>query len=282
MNNKILTINNKEEIFARFNQLNLLICDYSFANLYLFRHKYQYQQISDNGLFIEGISSDQCRFLMPTTEMALDNLENIKKLLSDYDFLYPIPEQWLSKFDPDQFHFQFRQSDSDYLYGAPKLATYPGRKLAAKRNLLKQFLNEYQAHSFFLEAEHIIQAKQLLEVWKNQKINIIHSDYEPCLEALEYLHELNLFGKIYYANDKPVGLVIAEKPNSKMVIMHFLKADMQLKGVYQYILHEFAANLENDLYINMEQDLGIEGLRQSKLSYQPDEIVKKWRVAIKK
>ena len=65
--------------------------------------------------------------------------------------------------------------------------------------------------------------------------------------------------------------------------MHILKADPNINGLYQTIMQEFmqrqAATFE---YVNLEQDLGIEGLRKSKLSYHPVAMVKKFSVALAK
>jgi hypothetical protein len=61
-----------------------------------------------------------------------------------------------------------------------------------------------------------------------------------------------------------------------MFAIHFEKAIDTYKGVFQYINQNFAASLpESFTYINREQDLGDEGLRQAKLTYRPAGFVRK-------
>ncbi len=57
-----------------------------------------------------------------------------------------------------------------------------------------------------------------------------------------------------------------------MAVVHIEKANPDIRGLYQYINHQF---------INREEDLGIEGLRKAKLSYHPIRFTEKY-TAIKK
>jgi len=52
-----------------------------------------------------------------------------------------------------------------------------------------------------------------------------------------------------------------------------------MEGLSQLVNREFARLLFTECrYVNREQDLGEPGLRNSKLSYHPVELVKKFRV----
>ncbi|MCP3898465.1 MAG: DUF2156 domain-containing protein, partial [Desulfobacteraceae bacterium] len=53
--------------------------------------------------------------------------------------------------------------------------------------------------------------------------------------------------------------------------VHFEKADVNFKGTAQVINQETAKYLQKKCrYLNKEQDLGIKGLRQAKMSYYPE------------
>ena len=52
--------------------------------------------------------------------------------------------------------------------------------------------------------------------------------------------------------------------------MHVEKADTRYEGIFSVINQEFVAHIpETYTYINREEDLGLPGLRQAKLSYRP-------------
>ena len=75
------------------------------------------------------------------------------------------------------------------------------------------------------------------------------------------------------------GFVLGERLNRETSVCHFEKADPFLDGLYQLIDREFNRLLFTDCtYANREQDLGEPNLRESKLSYHPVELVRKFRV----
>ena len=64
--------------------------------------------------------------------------------------------------------------------------------------------------------------------------------------------------------------------------VHYEKADINIDGIYSAINQEFASHLpEQYIYLNREEDLGIPGLRQAKLSYHPVLLLEKTK-AIKR
>ena len=57
------------------------------------------------------------------------------------------------------------------------------------------------------------------------------------------------------------------------------KALASYKGSFQYINYTFAGYLPEYIeFINREQDLGDEGLRQAKMTYKPIKFIKKYRI----
>jgi hypothetical protein len=80
--------------------------------------------------------------------------------------------------------------------------------------------------------------------------------------------------------DTPAAYTIGEPlMKGRSFVVHFEKAADGYRGIYQFINKAFAAMLPKHYkWINREQDLGDEGLRQSKMTYRPSGFVKKYRV----
>jgi hypothetical protein len=90
---------------------------------------------------------------------------------------------------------------------------------------------------------------------------------------------LGLEGIVVLVEGKVKAFTLGERLSSETSVCHFEKGDPFLDGIYQLIDREFNRLLFTDCtYVNREQDLGIMNLRESKLSYHPVELVKKFRI----
>ena len=100
-----------------FQKLKLNFCEYSFAELYLYRNVHKYKLIFSNHLFLSGLTYDQQRFLMPTVRLKDIPLEEIQTLLKDHDFLFPIPGEWLQDLPQDHIkQAYYVDDDNDYIF----------------------------------------------------------------------------------------------------------------------------------------------------------------------
>jgi hypothetical protein len=92
-----------------------------------------------------------------------------------------------------------------------------------------------------------------------------------------------LRGYVYYADGKPAAYCLGESVSKgKMFAVHFEKAVDSYKGIYQFMNQAFAVALPRFfIYINREQDLGDEGLRQAKMTYRPSGFVKKYTAELR-
>lgn len=283
----VLTLDDLEGVTELLLALQLRLSEFSFPNLYLFRdiHKYSLLQ-NQHQTLISGVTRDGKSYLMPLTPSESDRyVIELRDLLSDgrWDFIFPVPEEWVDRFSEDTYNISINDDDTDYLFLTDKMTTYPGKKMHKKRNLLNQFLRQYKADSSPISTDVLSQAIHILDTWQITTPHELEtSDYYQAREALELRDELHLTHAMYFADGKPMGFILGEPLNEDTFAIHIAKADIRFKGAYQYLFSAFAQeHCAGYLYINMEQDMGIEGLRKTKRSYRPDLMARKYRISLK-
>jgi len=265
---------------AKFKNLNLNLSEYAFANLYLFRMKHAYELLFEDELFIKGRTREGQPFLMPTSHPKEWSKETFKFICEQPDPLYPIPFEWLGYFEKYSKSFSFYEADSDYLFLTDKIALYPGRNLSKKRSLVKQLFEQHQVKSCLFQSEYKREALEIIEMWQDEtSFDKDETDYNSVVEAIHFYDELHLHGRLYLVDGTPKGILIGESLNNSCFAFHFVKASRSVHGLNQFMFQDFTQSLEKKYQLlNFEQDLGLPNLRQTKHSYQPDQLLQKYHV----
>jgi hypothetical protein len=267
-------------LHERLRSIPIPISEFSFPNLYLFRKTHRYRVIIvEDEIWIRGRSYEGHNYLMPTRDVREMDPAHLSRMAGTADYLFPIPEEWLPAFPEERFNRSFDEGDSDYLYLTERIATFAGRKLHKKKNLLNFFLKHYAHEADPLTQERVSDALSILDAWQAESgEKEEYTDYDAAREALLRMEELVLCGGIWYAENRPSGYILGEEITADTFALHFAKGLTGFKGVYQYIFSSFASVLPATYtYLNMEQDLGKDALRHSKESYMPERKLVKWR-----
>ena len=113
--------------------------------------------------------------------------------------------------------------------------------------------------------------------------SILCQSLSICLQrAYTSAAALKIRGGIIYIGEKAVAFTLGSAVNRDVFDIHIEKSLAEYAEGYTVINREFAANeLADYKYINREDDMGLDGLRQAKLSYHPAVMVKKYS-AVKK
>jgi len=285
MDSEPLTLQHRLLLQERLRAIPTPISEFSFPNLYLFRKTHRYEVIEKEGeVWVKGSSYDGHMYLMPTRDARELDTGHLERMAGTADYLYPVPDEWLSAFPEDWYNRSFEDGDSDYLYLTERIGTFTGKRLHKKKNLLNFFLKHYSHDAEPLIQERVPDALAILNSWQSESgQEKKETDYGAAREALERMEELVLCGGIWYAEGKPSGYILGEEISEDTYALHFAKGLIRYKGIYQYIFSSFATVLPASYtYLNMEQDLGKEALRHSKESYYPERKLAKWRISVKR
>jgi uncharacterized protein len=274
----------RELLLHNFKQLNLPISDFTFANIFLFRCIDHYQLLTtDCGLFISGCSRRRQNYIMPLNDLRKCDQQIFENLLTEQNFFFPIPEEWLSFFPEDKFTITFDDSESDYIYLTEKMASFKGNQYTRHRNHLNQFFSAYNPDAETISGGNIPQAMTILQAWQNDSgLALNKTDFEQCREALEKFSALALWGTLYFIQNEPAGFIIGEELNSETFVLHFAKALKTYHGIYEFMFNDTAKRLlPRYKYLNLEEDMGNKNLRKTKGSYGPEVQLKKYHVCLK-
>lgn len=185
---------------------------------------------------------------------------------------------------PGKFAFTEDETWADYIYSAEKLATFSGRALHSKKNHCNHFEAEYSWDFVPLTRELIPGCIKMLEDWTADNAErldeSIHFENDAILRAFENYEALGLEGGVLRIEGKIVGFSLGEMCSRDTFNVHFEKADISINGAYTMVCRELTrmmmAKHGSLRYVNREDDMGLESLRKSKLSYKPEYLLKKY------
>jgi hypothetical protein len=186
--------------------------------------------------------------------------------------------------DRERYTITADRDNSDYVYRVEDLATLAGRNYSAKRNLVKQCLQNYDCRFEPIDESNLDQCRDLLTRWCDVRQCELDSglsgEWTALKETLANFREFKLFGGLIRIKDAVEAFAIGERLNGDTAVCHYEKAMPGIQGLGQLINHWFAQHCLGDFtYINREQDLGLPGLRQAKQSYHPHHLVEKFTVS---
>lgn len=287
-----ITLNDGKWIIPLLRQSDFQSCEYCFAN------NLAWQRLSDSKIcrykdfyFLRSMSGDEPRYIFPSGSGDLKELteklrEDAAAFSSPLVFTSVLSEgvQRLKEIYGDNMMVQSDRDAFDYIYLTEQLITLSGKKYHGKRNHIANFKKSQWEY------------KPLEEPLFNDCIEFATNDFNArnaytsgSAVAEQYaintffscFDELSLKGGVLYQNGRMVGFTIGEKLNSDTFIVHIEKALHDVQGAYPTLFNEFLkANAGDCKYVNREDDVGLEGLRKSKLSYHPEYLLEKFNVTI--
>jgi uncharacterized protein len=255
-------------------------CDYNISNLFTWGRIYnnQYTIWKDRLVIVNPKYSYIFYPIGPDlTAEELKNLIDVYKETNPEAELILIPEDWKERVPGLDTYFEMRNERDweDYAYSIEKLVHLSGKKLAKKKNLVSQFVRAYPDYHVLpvTKDKHDV-ILRFTEKWKRERGAegiFLHSEFIAIRNTLEMWDELPVEGILICHQNRISAYAIFSPQTVDMATIHFEKFDPDMKGSAQLINWETARHLQNRFkWINREQDMGLEGLRQAKLTYMPD------------
>lgn len=174
----------------------------------------------------------------------------------------------------------------DYVYDIHDLADLRGRKFQGKRNHFNRFCADHPDHlAVPLTREMLPGIKEFVEGWfARRRETDPQGDYLlenlAMARAFNHFDEIGLEGIVLMDQGEILAVSMGSRLSKDTFDIHFEKAKEGVSGVYNAINCHFARYLRLKYpelkYLNREEDMGLEGLRSSKLSYRPHHMVEKY------
>nr|WP_317331951.1 phosphatidylglycerol lysyltransferase domain-containing protein [uncultured Romboutsia sp.] len=296
---KYIDINSKSELEPYFKLADYEASEYCFSTIYMWRHLFNAKYYIENDFAIILLEYEKDVFsiiplctkdkLSYVVDYALNYIKNEYKIIQlkgvNEEIAYLIKVNYKEKFIYEKERDLF-----DYIYDAESLRTLSGRKNKKKRNHVNTFLNLYKNRYEYklLDKENFEECIEFLNVWEQDKENIESSEHKELDEEVISIKEVfenydKLKDKVkiagVYIDNKLESFTIGEEVNENIALIHIEKANQNIKGLYQYINQQFLLNeFPKVKYVNREEDLGIDGLREAKLSYHPCKFIEKYSI----
>lgn len=257
-------------------------CDLAFANMYCWEGTYRSAWCVEEGFllirfYIDG--SHHIGYMQPLGEGDFTHL--IPRLEADaraagqplrISGLTPDGAAAVRRAHPE-FGIWRNRDYEDYVYRADDLRNLTGRRYQPKRNHINRFEAAYDYRYEELTPALAPECMRLEREWRaghDSHAAELTAEQRAMQRAFDHFGELELRGGALFVGEKLVAFTIGSAINDEAFCIHVEKADTRYDGAFTMINRLFAQHLPpHYTLIDREEDLGLEGLRQSKLSYHP-------------
>lgn len=292
---KELSISDKSTVLRYTANSKRRNCDLSFSNLCSWRFNYHTQLAiwKDCLLFRFWVDDKTLAYMMPLGEGDLrsvlkDMVEDSEKEGQPFRMLGVCSDMRgkLEELYYNDFDFVHTRDYDDYIYLRTDLAELKGKKYQSKRNFVNRFKRNNKYEYLPITTEHIDECLALEAQWFEVNNGVMDksttAERKALTYALQHFDDLGLTGGLLQIEGRTVAFTFGMPINYDTFGVHVEKADTSVEGSYAMINYEFANHVpEQYIYLNREEDLGVEGLRTAKLSYHPTILLKKFIANLK-
>lgn len=218
--------------------------------------------------------------------------ESVAVLLQATGKLEMVPEVIIAALqDKATYRITEDEDNFDYIYEVSHLSELAGSKFKKKRNKANVFVKAHEDYELAVrvvtevDEQYAAKLKQVDRQWaalSSQAQGDILSERKALDRILDNAAAFNLMITEVAVDGEIKAFSINERLDGQYAICHFEKAlSTHHEHLNTFLTIEVARKLHaaGCTFMNWEQDLGLEGLRRSKRSYQPVKMLKKYTIS---
>ncbi|MBP5548659.1 MAG: DUF2156 domain-containing protein [Bacteroidales bacterium] len=282
-----VTINDKDEIQKITFSSKLRNCNFNFTNIFGW-HKYFNTNVCINN------DNVVIRFMFDEKPAYLVNYSNIETLCNLMPALMVdsmrLGEEMIiigvEDNDADIIKSRFKDSvvveknrdRYDYIYSRSSLEELSGKELKTKRNHVNKFLSTNQDFEYLeLDSTLFPKCLELVHIWQ-EETKMQNAGYGDTIEMEKNVIELTFnnwnsldtIGGAILVKGRMIAFTYGAPITNDTFDICIEKADRKVEGAFNIINQQFVKHLPQQYkLINREEDMGLEGLRKAKMSYNP-------------
>ena len=270
-------------------------CEYSFANLQLWGRQ--------QAAFLHGCVAFFSHFngksIYPYPIGPGDRRAVLEEILQDarergipcrISGMTAADREELEAWFPGKFFLRSSRDTYDYVYSIDDLADLKGRKFQKKRNHANRFRAEHPDYQVLpLNACNMPLAQHMINDWYTKRMKEDpEGDYLleniALARACQNYTALGMEGILLLDGGQVLAVTMGSRLAEDTFDIHFEKAREDVDGAYTVVNQEFARYLRlkypEVIFLDREDDMGLEGLRRAKLSYNPHHLVEKHQATL--
>ncbi|WP_027184055.1 DUF2156 domain-containing protein [Desulfovibrio inopinatus] len=279
----------REEYLAALSKMPQKASDYSFGNIYGWAESYGLEWAFTPDYVLIRQTIPHVVYWAPVGNWDAVDWTGCPCIAAGMEFIR-IPETLANSLSAqlgDKIEVKELRDHFDYLYSVQELIELKGNRFHKKKNLLKQFSKHYDFEYHVISPDCIEEVLEMQSdwcLWREDECNkTLIAENKAISRVLKtFDRQPELFGGTIKVDGKVIAYTVAEELEPGTVVIHFEKGHTNFKGVYQAINQQFLEHTASQYdIVNREQDIGDEGLRKAKMSYNPVGFLKKYNILVK-
>lgn len=270
--------------------------DFNFTSLYAYNtHDLAQYSILNNNLvllFEDYLTSEKFLSVLGTSSLldtfnAMTSYCKSNNISREFRLIPEVVLRGLGDEVVNKYRIEEDVDNHDYILDVKRTMILNGQKMRGKKNQRNRFQRLYPDVEVSLDSERVLNLQDIDPICKswiaqtNQPEPDVANEYSAIQRVVKISRELDVQAIGLYEGAKMIGFCIYEMcTDSEYTMLHFIKADKDYDGIYTFLQSRVAAEVDRHRYkyINLEQDLGIPGLRKNKLTWQPCKYLRKFKV----
>ncbi len=178
--------------------------------------------------------------------------------------------------------------DSDYLYLTEEFLNLSGRVNRKKRYDLDKFSKEYEGRYEYkvLTPQNVSLCNEVIDGWcdgRDCALCLFGCEKKTTNKVVEIFPQVDALGGVVMVEGKPASFIIGARMPCKCGCgaINFHKETRPITGLSIFTFMEFVKrNFADLLHVNLEEDIGLEGLRRFKRKMNPCDQLHKYSVTL--